>query len=51
MDPTVFFSGRFTSHSNWITKRGSNQLRHAIFLAAQFGLRGNVNKRLRDFYD
>ncbi|WP_414581066.1 transposase [Bacillus swezeyi] len=34
IDPTVFSSGRFTSHSNRITKRGSRHLRHALFFSS-----------------
>lgn len=51
IDPGVFSSGRFTASSSRISKRGSRHLRHAIFLAAQCSIRGNINPTLRSFYE
>ncbi|WP_142303525.1 transposase [Evansella halocellulosilytica] len=51
IDPGVFSSGRFTASLSRISKRGSRQLRHTIFLAAQCSIRGNINLTLRSFYE
>lgn len=62
IDPSVYSSGRFTASINRITKRGSNRLRQALFMAVQCGIRDARkqktsdeiiprNKRLRDFYN
>ena len=62
VDPSVYSSGKFTASVNRITKRGSNRLRHALYMAVQSGIRDARkkkttdeiiarNKRLREFYD
>lgn len=52
IDPSVFSSGSFTATNNKVTKRGSKQLRRALFLGVQCGLRSRgTNQRLREFYD
>ncbi|QGH33518.1 IS110 family transposase [Gracilibacillus salitolerans] len=62
VDPSVYSSGKFTASVNRITKRGSNRLRHALYMAVQSGIRDSRkkkttddimarNKRLREFYD
>ncbi len=62
VDPSVYSSGKFTASVNRITKRGSNRLRHALYMAIQSGIRDSRkkkttddimarNKRLREFYD
>ncbi|SOC41739.1 IS110 family RNA-guided transposase [Ureibacillus acetophenoni] len=62
VDPSVYSSGKFTASINRITKRGSNRLRHALYMAVQSGIRDARksktteeiiprNKRLREFYD
>ncbi|QDI91715.1 IS110 family transposase [Salicibibacter halophilus] len=51
VDPEVYSSGRFTSSSNRISKRGSRQLRRAMYMAAKCGLSGKVNGPLQAFYD
>jgi transposase len=51
VDPSVFSSGKFTATINRITKRGSSQLRHTLFLAVLCSLRKSVSKRLKAFYD
>lgn len=49
--PSVFSSGKFTASTNRITKRGSKQLRHSLYLAVLCGLRNSRNKKLREYYD
>jgi transposase len=51
VDPSVFSSGKFTATTNRITKRGSKQLRHSLYLAVLCGLRNSRNKKLREYYD
>lgn len=52
IDPSVFSSGNFTATNNKVTKRGSKQLRRALFLGVQCGLRSRGrNQRIREFYD
>jgi transposase len=51
VDPSVFSSGKFTATINRITKRGSNTLRHSLFVAVLCSLRKTGNKRLKAFYD
>ena len=62
VDPSVFESGKFTASRYRITKRGSRQLRHALFMAVRCAIRDNRkskkideifprNKRMRQFYD
>lgn len=62
VDPSVFSSGKFTATKNRITKRGSNRLRLALFMAVKCGIRDARkkkttdeiiprNKKLRTFYD
>ena len=62
VDPSVYSSGKFTASVNRITKRGSNRLRHALYMAVQSGIRDARkkktsdeiiprNKKLREFYD
>ena len=62
VDPSVFSSGKFTATKNRITKRGSNRLRLALFMAVKCGIRDARkkkttdeiiprNKKLRAFYD
>lgn len=52
LDPSVFSSGKFTATKNRITKRGSNRLRRALYLAVLCGIRGAVrNHRLKAYYD
>ncbi len=51
VDPEVYSSGRFTASSNRISKRGSRQLRRALFMAVKCGLRGRMNTPLQAFYD
>jgi transposase len=51
LDPSVFSSGKFTASENRITKRGSKRLRRASFLAVTCGLRGDLNVRIREYYD
>ncbi|MFY4777459.1 IS110 family transposase [Metabacillus sp. RGM 3146] len=61
-DPSVYSSGRFTATQNKITKRGSNRLRRALYMAVRCGIRDARkqkttddiiarNKKLREFYD
>jgi len=51
VDPSVFSSGKFTATINRITKRGSNTLRHSLFVAVLCSLRKSGSKRLKAFYD
>ena len=51
LDPGIFSSGKFTTTSSRITKRGSKRLRRSLYLAVQCGIRGSTNKRIRDYYD
>jgi transposase len=51
IDPSVYASGKFTATTNRITKRGSKNLRHALYLAVLCGIRKTGSKRLREFYD
>ena len=51
VDPSVYSSGKFTATTNRITKRGSKQLRHTLYLAVICGLKNSRNKKLREFYD
>ncbi|MFE6074997.1 IS110 family transposase [Paenibacillus sp. NPDC057886] len=51
IDPSVFSSGKFVATQNKITKRGSKRLRRAVYLAVTCGLRGELNPRLREYYD
>jgi transposase len=51
VDPSVHSSGKFTATRNRITKRGSNRLRHALYLAVLCGLRRTGSKKLKAFYD
>jgi len=51
LDPGVFSSGKFTSTSNRITKRGSKRLRRALYVAVQCGLRNGANPRLKQYDD
>lgn len=51
IDPSVYSSGKFTATTNRITKRGSKNLRHALYLAVLCGLRKTGCKKLREFYD
>lgn len=51
IDPSVFSSGKFVATQNKITKRGSKRLRRAMYLAVTCGLRGELNPRLREYYD
>lgn len=50
VDPSVFSSGKFTATQNRISKRGSSQLRHALFIAVLCGLRKTGSKRIKAFY-
>ncbi|WP_407672309.1 transposase, partial [Paenibacillus sinensis] len=51
IDSSVFSSGEFVATQNKITKRGFKQLRRAVYLALTCGLRGELNPRLREYYD
>ncbi|AIQ62044.1 Transposase IS116/IS110/IS902 family protein [compost metagenome] len=51
LDPGIFSSGKFKATSSKITKRGSKRLRRALYLAVQCGIRGSINRKLRDYYD
>ncbi|WP_235440084.1 IS110 family transposase [Paenibacillus sp. DMB20] len=51
LDPSVFSSGKFVATQNRITKRGSKRLRRAVYLAVTCGLRGDLNLRIREYYD
>lgn len=51
LDPSVFSSGKFVATQNRITKRGSKRLRRAVYLAVTCGLRGDLNIRIREYYD
>ncbi|QHE52836.1 IS110 family transposase [Pontibacillus sp. HMF3514] len=51
IDPSVHSSGKFTATINRISKRGSSQLRHALYMAALCGIRSSRNKKLKEFYD
>jgi transposase len=51
IDPSVFSSGKFVASENKISKRGSKRLRRVVFLAVRCGLRGDINPRIRAFYD
>ncbi|MFD1673695.1 IS110 family transposase [Alicyclobacillus fodiniaquatilis] len=51
VDPSVFASGKFVASVNRITKRGSNRLRHTLYVAVLCGLRKSGSKRLKAFYD
>lgn len=51
LDPGIFSSGKFTATSSRITKRGSKRLRRSLYLAVQCGIRGSINKKIRDYYD
>jgi hypothetical protein len=51
VDPSVYSSGKFTATTNRITKRGSKQLRHTLFMAILCVLKNSRNKKLREFYD
>ena len=51
LDPSVHQSGKFTATINRISKRGSNRLRHALYLAVLAGIRSSRNKKMKDFYD
>jgi transposase len=51
IDPSVFSSGKFVATQNKITKRGSKRLRPAMYIAVTCGLRGELNPRLREYYD
>ncbi|WP_372631961.1 IS110 family transposase [Cohnella sp.] len=51
LDPSVFSSGKFTASENRMTKRGSKRLRRASYLAVTCGLRGDLNLRMREYYD
>ncbi|MGE7823695.1 IS110 family transposase, partial [Paenibacillus sp. NPDC093718] len=51
LDPGVFSSGKFTSSSNRITKRGSKRLRRALFLSVQCSLRRSDCSKLKLYYD
>lgn len=51
VDPSVFASGKFIASVNRITKRGSNRLRHTLYVAVLCGLRKSGSKRLKAFYD
>jgi len=48
VDPSVFSSGKFTATTNRITKRGSKQLRHSLYLAVTCGLKTLGIKSLRN---
>lgn len=50
VDPSVFSSGKFTATINRITKRGSNTLRHSLFVAVLCSLRKSGSQRLKTFY-
>jgi transposase len=62
IDSSVFESGKFTATKNRITKRGSNRLRHALYMAVRCAIRDcrkkkttdeviPRNKKMREFYD
>ncbi|WP_134704329.1 IS110 family transposase [Ammoniphilus sp. YIM 78166] len=62
VDPEVFESGKFKATITKITKRGSSQLRHALYMAVRCAIRDSRkkkqgdeiiprNKRLREYYD
>lgn len=51
LDPSVFSSGKFVASDNRITKRGSKRLRRASYLAVTCGIRGDLNPRMREYYD
>ncbi|GGH48487.1 IS110 family transposase [Paenibacillus silvae] len=51
LDPGIYSSGKFTSTSSRITKRGSKRLRRALYLAVQCGIRKAANRRLKEYYD
>jgi transposase len=51
VDPSVFESGKFTASINRITKRGSNRLRHTLYVAVLCSLRKTGSKKLKAFYD
>ena len=46
LDPGIFSSGKFTTTSSRITKRGSKRLRRSLYLAVQCGLRRNTNRKI-----
>jgi transposase len=48
---SVFSSGKFNATTNRITKRGSKQLRHSLYLPEICGLKNSRNKKLREYYD
>ena len=49
LDPIVYQSGKFENKTGHISKRGSPQLRSALFLAANVARRNDEN--LKDYYD
>jgi transposase len=62
IDPSIFESGRFKGTVNRITKRGSNRLRHSLYMAVQCAIRDSrkkkttpekipCNRKMRKFYD
>jgi transposase len=51
LDPSAHSSGKFTASRNRISKRGSKQLRRALYMAVQCGLRKGVNERLKAYYE
>jgi transposase len=51
VDPSVFESGKFTASINRITKRGSNRLRHTLYVAVLCSLRKSGSTKLKAFYD
>ena len=50
VDPRVHQSGQFKASVNWITKRGSYRLRHALFPAVLCSLRASGSTRMQAFY-
>ncbi len=50
VDPRVHQSGQFKASVNWITKRGSYRLRHALFQAVLCSLRASGSTRMQAFY-
>lgn len=51
LDPSIFSLGKFATTSSRITKRGSKQLRHSLYLAVQCGLRRHSNSKNREYYE
>lgn len=50
LDPSVFELGKYKASINRITKRGSSRLRQSLYIAVQYGLARNRNKKLTDCY-